>query len=227
MIRTGTLCLASNKCQPTRLPGQSAPKCIQMIFEHLSLSFSRHKSCILKTARPPSLPLICFVNLSLHTLQAHPPSLVFCVHISIWWSSLLSETIDSFWFFLFFFFASLLPRHPPSFFSKVFLFREMIAPWDIVWQTGRQTEQVFFFPLSLSFSVSDFRLKWVKFLPTHHHSTCQCRLDDEEASVWVCSFAISIVFLSFFSDCLWNFAYQFRKTGPTSQAAVQKENKKF
>lgn len=154
MIRTGTLCLASNKCQPTRLPGQSAPKCIQMIFEHLSLSFSRHKSCILKTARPPSLPLICFVNLSLRTLQAHSPSLVFCVHISIWWSSLLSETIDSFWFFLFFFFASLLPRHPPSFFSKVFLFREMIAPWDTVWQTGRQTEQVFFFPLPLSLSLS-------------------------------------------------------------------------
>lgn len=89
--------------------------------------------------------------------------------------------------------ASLLPRRPPPF-SRVYLFGETVAPWDIATRAGRQTEQVFFFLLSLS--VSDFIPVWVKFLATHHHSTC--RLHDEEASGCVCS---SLSLLPFLAVC--------------------------
>lgn len=76
------------------------------------------------------------------SLSTH--SLVFlCTHFNLTKQLFLSETIDSFRYVSFFLAASLLPQHPPSF-SKVFLFRETIAPRDIVRQAGRQTEQVFF-----------------------------------------------------------------------------------
>ena len=121
---------------------------------------------------PPSLPLIrslCEPPPHTHT---HP--LVFCIHISIWHSSFPSETIDSFKFFS----ASSVPApslprshlHPHSF-SKVFLFRETMAPWDIVVQAARQTEQVFVF--SFFFFFPPLSTEWVKFLPTYHHSACQ------------------------------------------------------
>lgn len=57
--------------------------------------------------------------------------------------------------------GSSLPWHPHSF-SKVFLFTEMVRPWDRARRAGRQTERgvVFFSTIFLLFSpslsVSDF-----------------------------------------------------------------------
>lgn len=59
----------------------------------------------------------------------------------------------------------------------------------------------------------------MKFLATHHHSTC--RLDDEEASGCVCSLLSFIAF----SGCLWNFSLSDLRTVPAwliSQTTVQK-----
>lgn len=149
------------------------------------------KSSKLKTDRPPSFPSSFCALWAFPYTHTHSPSVVFYVHISIWWSSFLSETVDPFRYVSFLLAAYLLPKHPPSF-SKMFLFRETIAPWDIARQAGRQTEQVS--PPSLS--VADFILAWVKFLATHHHSTCQCRLGNEEASGCVCSLLSLLRFLA-------------------------------
>lgn len=129
VIRTGDSVLGQQRgCQPARLPGQSAPKCIQMIFQHLSLRFFRHKSSILKRDAPPSRPHFAF---------PHTPSLAFlCTHFN------LVQQLPLWNNRLFFRCVPFLPQHPASF-SKVFLFRETIAPRDIVMQAGRHTEQVF------------------------------------------------------------------------------------
>lgn len=105
-----------------------------------------------------------------HT-HTHTYPLVFCIHISIWRSSFPSETIDSFRFFCvpapsLSLSLSLTPHHlHPHSFSKVFLFRETMAPWDIVVQAARQTEQVFFvfFLLSSTFY-------WMSEVPRHRSS---------------------------------------------------------
>lgn len=109
----------------------------------------RHKSSILKTDRPPSLCEPFPPHTHTHTLSL---SGVLCTHFNLV-KQLSLETIDVFRYISFLLAASLLPQHPPSF-SKVFLFRETIVPWDIVRQAGRQTEHVFFFPPSLFLSLT-------------------------------------------------------------------------